>query len=87
MADVKHILVPVSKKEAENPLNLKYDFAIANQDRWVDLDPTFSLEFSTNLDRGGTYFIHDDKVYMYYKDYLDYKNNRRLYIVKEVTFS
>lgn len=87
MADVEHYLVPVSREEAKDPINLKYEFAMAHADRWVSLNPTFSLEFSTNLDRGGTYFINDGKTYMYHKDYLDHANNRRIYIVKEVNYA
>ena len=87
MADVKHIMVPVSRAEAQNGMNLGYKFAMENQDRWIELDYTFTTDFATGFDKGTTSIVLKGKVYALHKDYLDPDNNRRIYIVKELDLS
>lgn len=78
---LRYMILPLTAKEtAEGAMNFGLLFARKNKDRWIDVsEMTYELQ---TYDKGFTYIVLDDIVYMIHRDFLLSDEKVRLYIGK-----
>lgn len=79
--ELRYMVLPLTVREtAEGGVNFGLLFARKNKDRWVDVSGmTYELQ---TYDKGFTYIVLDDIVYMIHRDFLLKDEKVRLYIGK-----
>lgn len=72
----------LSYQESKDVMCTGLKFAMANQDRWEDIDVDDISAHLGTYDYGTTYVVFDNIAYTIFKDYIFPKENQRLFILK-----
>lgn len=74
----------LSKEEANDPTKIGYAYALTKKKDWIQNDDTEN--YLTGALKGVDFMVHDGKVYMFLKRYVDLKNNEQLVVCTESKF-
>lgn len=74
-----YYLFPLTEEESMDPCCLGWAYAKEHEDRWVLSE---GMQEVNTYDKGTTHIVHENKVYIMHKDYVDITANKRVYVGK-----
>lgn len=74
-----YYLFPLTEEESMDPCCLGWAYAKEHEDRWVLSE---GMKEVNTYDKGTTHIVHENKVYIMHKDYVDITANKRVYVGK-----
>lgn len=74
---MKYYLFLLTKAESEDGNKKGFAYAKKKQSSWIEISDKEPL---VTYDRGSTHIVYDDKVYHIYKDYINFKENYRVFV-------